>query len=257
VTLSFGTQWSGSDVSQTDATESINGSTRIPGSPSDALIDHNYDQIVILLDPIINVQLFPDRVRWAPDFSRTTPLVLRVGWLNGSQTMPSGVAETLNEHGILSDEFPQILLADPFANDPSGKQRLDPGRFVLKTALPYVPTGDTYTFGVDNNYSQTEKNSSSLSYSVGASVSGEIIGNKLKVSNTYTWTNASSQSNSSSSANSSTVSVAMPSANYAGPSDIYVYVDTVYKTFVLSFLNPSGQSTSVFRSSFLKGQSPQ
>ncbi len=57
----------------------------------------------------------------------------------------------------------------------------------------------------------------------------------LKQSNSITLTQSSTNSNRTGSNSTSTFVVSLPSAPYSGPSTLFVYLDTVYKTFMFSF----------------------
>src|SRR6266480_428194 len=164
--------------------------------------------------------------------------------LNGTMTMPSNVASTLSQHGITAQDYMQILNADPFANNPNGQGKPDPARFAQLTVLPYEPISGQYTWKTGNNYTSSTTNASNVSYSVGATVSTSVIQQSLKISDKFTWGNSSSQKNTVGSSQTETFVLAMPSSTYSGPTDLYVYVDTIYKTFLFSFFDPSGAMTS-------------
>jgi hypothetical protein len=172
--------------------------------------------------------------------------VVLVGWLNGTATMPPNVAATLSQHGIGAPDYQQILQADPFSADPTGRGKPDPTRFVVMTVLPYEPIAGQYTYKTNNNYTSSTTTQTSVNYTVGATVSATIIGQQLKVSDSFTWGDSSSNKVSTQTTENATVGISMPSSAYTGPTDLYVYVDTVYKTFFFSFLSPSGTMTSRF-----------
>jgi hypothetical protein len=54
----------------------------------------------------------------------------------------------------------------------------------------------------------------------------------LKVSTQFTWTNSKTSTSSSSASESATVKVTGPSFGYTGPTNMAVYYDTLYKTFL-------------------------
>ena len=57
----------------------------------------------------------------------------------------------------------------------------------------------------------------------------------LKNTNKLTFTQSSTTSNRTGSNATSAFTVSLPSAPYSGPSTLFVYVDTIYKTFMFSF----------------------
>jgi len=255
VSLSFGNDFGGSTQTSIDVqatvTSDMLAQAPLPGADG---INHNYDQIVLLLGPQIDVSVtlgngVPDRIQWAMDFSKAIPQVVLVGWLNGAIPMPSAVANTLSQFGIGSTDYAQMLLADPFASDASGTSKPDSSRFALSTVLPYEPVTDQYVYKTNNNYTSSTQTTSSVNYSVKASFDGSVIGQSLKASDQFTWGNSSSAKNSTGTTDSATLTLAMPSSTYTGPTDLYVYVDTIYKTFMFSFVNPNGKQTTRYKKS--------
>lgn len=238
-TTTFGMDWSGSNKSQVDLKYSISQDMKANAAPSDK-VNHNYDQILLLLGPRIDLHVFPNNVIWTPDVSEAVPQVVLVGWLNGSIPMPDSVKATLAQYNISSKDYSEMLKTDPFGNDADGTIKPDPVRFVLKTRIPYQPILASYSYQMDNNYSSTSTISSEVSYSVGLSASTDAILTSLKAGNTFTWSSSSSQSNSQSTSNTSKLMLTMPSNNYSGPTALCVYIDTIYKTFLFSFVSPSG-----------------
>src|SRR5262249_14540051 len=59
----------------------------------------------------------------------------------------------------------------------------------------------------------------------------------------WTWTNVNTASSSSGATESATVVVGAPAFGYQGPTDIGVYYDTIYKTFLFVMLPLVGQPT--------------
>jgi hypothetical protein len=190
LTLSFGNKWSGSSVASIDVVEAVTSDHTVPGSPGDG-IDHNSDQILLLLGPEVDVRAFPTQVYWSLNLSNTTPLIVLVGWLNGAAPMPSNVQQALGHFGITANDFPQILRVDPFANDPTGNTKPDPTRFVKVNFLPYESVLGQYTVKTNNSYTSSTTNTSDVSYTVGATVSVKVIGQKLKVADSFTFDNSS------------------------------------------------------------------
>jgi hypothetical protein len=249
--FTFERVWSNTGTHETDVLETIDATTRVNCDPTAGacgdFIDHDSDQILLLFNTKINVLSYTNtnlpagmpRVRWGLDFSQVTPQIVKVGWLTGSVPMPTNVQNTLQMHGVTSQDYDHILNSDPFAFDSSGSTRPDPDRFQYITVLPYEPTvPNSYTWSTENNYTSSDTNGESVSYTAGASWTGQVLSNELEVSGKHTWTSSSSSTNSQSGSNTQTVVLTMPSATYTGPTNMYVYVDKIYKTFMFSFLAP-------------------
>ncbi len=247
LTLSWGETWGGSTTTSHDLAITVTGDIILTEPTSDEM-NHNYDQILIILGPRVLVTIYESQIQWAVDLSEGVPQVVRVGWLNGAIPMPSDISDTLASHGITNKDYNQILSADPYASNVTGTGAPDSARFAYVSVLPYEPqVGDKFIWKGTNNYTASTTKSTDHTYTVGASVSTKVIGQKLKASDSYTWTNSSSSKNSNGTTETDTLTLMMPSSSYTGPTDVYVYVDTIYKTLMCSFVSPSGQSTSRYR----------
>jgi hypothetical protein len=238
IDISFGSVFSNATTTQTDVQESINADMKVNGVPGDA-VNHDYDQIVLLLGPQVTVTSFPSapprQVQWAMNLSGTIPQVVLVGWLKGTMPMPSNVAATLSQYGVTPPEYPAILLADPFANDTSGMTAPDPRRFQQVTKLPYEPISGQYSYKTNNNYTSSTTQTASIDITVGATASGSFENLGFKDASKFTWTFSGSNKVALGDSENETLVVSMPSAGYTGPTDLYVYVDKVFKTFLFSF----------------------
>jgi hypothetical protein len=74
----------------------------------------------------------------------------------------------------------------------------------------------------------------------GVSVSGSTklrIEASLKVTTNFQWTNKSSSDTSDATSQSAAVIVGGPACGYVGPTDVLVYWDTVYNSFMFEFAN--------------------
>jgi hypothetical protein len=242
--ITFGDGYSGSTSTSTDMQMNATQSTTYKGPASNS-INHDYDQIVIFVGVKVTASVdYLGNVTWAADFSKIasegfaeTGYPISVGCLRANSTIaPSLCTATvnfLNSVGIASADYASILGADPFQN-PAASQTPASSRFVLIDAVNFLPdpTTSTVTYTVNNSSTTTNSTTTSYSYSVGAGVSVSI----LKASDTFTWTNSSTQSNRTGSTNSSAFTISLPSSPYSGPSTLYIYMDTIYKTFMFSFL---------------------
>ena len=139
-------------------------------------INHNFDQIILLLGPEVDVTIADTQLQWGLNLSHAIPQVVLVGWLNGPITMPSDVAATLSQYGITAQDYPQILSADPFASDSTGQGKPAAARFAYLTVLPYEPVSGQYTWKTGNNYTASTTDTANVSYSVGATASASAAG---------------------------------------------------------------------------------
>jgi hypothetical protein len=203
-------------------------------------IDHDRDTIWLWLNPSIDVSLCGDHADWQFGSENDEPMETQyvyVRWLKRPQEMPVGVKHVLTANGITPALYPQILARDPFAN---GAAAIDPGRFVkTTTSFPYEPpfeAGDA-PFSTELTISNLTASSSSTTktyeYTVGCSWSGGVpLIAKLTTSLQLTWTNSTSKTSSTSSSEKASVKITGPSFGYTGPTNMAVYYDTLYKTFM-------------------------
>lgn len=241
--ITFGDSFSGSTSTSTDMQNTATQTTTYKG-PATNSINHDYDQIVLFLGVKVNASVdYLGNTTWGVDFSQVAALgfaetgyPISVGCLRANSTIAAAqCTATLNflsSAGITSSDYPQILGADPFAN-PAASQTPAAGRFVLIDSVNFLPDPTTSTVAYTLNNSSTITNSSTVGYSY--SVNAGISIAALKAGNTMTWTNSSTQSNRTGSSSSSTFTLSLPSSPYSGPSTLFVYIDTIYKTFLFSF----------------------
>jgi hypothetical protein len=172
------------------------------------------------------------KLGWTIDASSALPQIVLVGWLKGSLPMPDNVRATLEANGITADDYPQMLAAD----DPTGATSPDPARFVPVTAYPYEYISDTFFYQNSNNYTSTSGSGSSTSHTVKVTAGGALL--PRKVSGSFTWKHESQQTMSTGSSNTETFLLSMPSTEYTGPTNMYLYIDKIYNTFMVSPIRP-------------------
>ena len=247
--VTFGTMFSGSTTNSVDMQQTINQVQNYKALPSD-LINHDYDLIQIFLDVNVNASKdFLGNVTWNLDFSKIAKdgfaengYNIPVGCLRPNSTIPSSdctaLLNFLSSKGITSVDYPHILGADPFA-DPTAPLTPDPSRYVLIDSLSYLfdPTTSTVTYTENNSTTITNSNTTTFSFSVGITnnVTDTEIATTFKFTNTFTWTVSSTDSNKTGSTGSSAFTLANPSSSYGGPNTLFVYMDTIFKTFMFSF----------------------
>jgi len=222
----------------------------VPGPSVDG-IDHDRDEIWLWLNPTLKLTLTPTSVSWTVDNTRNAVIMfVYAGDLRNPSRMNPGVAETLRTHGITTQDFPEILKADPFAtrSGPLGvftQQRftlIDPRRFKsLGVTFPYQPPfapGDkatTVTFKLENSTTKSSASSVETARTVGLKASVEFqipLNAKLTAEGKWTWTNSDTSSKSAEALESASMTVGQPSFGYTGPTNIQVYYDVIYKTFL-------------------------
>lgn len=232
------------DTSSYEIRKSQNSEIRIPGPGKDG-IDHDHDQFVIWLNPLVNVAVDPqNHVLWAPGVDGPTMLLQYVyaGWLKDPSTMPAGVRQELDHAGLTPADYAQILALDPFA---SGATAVDPGRFLPTThSFPYIPpysaadSVPTFTDTLQSTVTTSSSHSVQTQYAASITVSAGIkvlFDSMLKVTGSLQWTNTSTTSSSASSTQSASVTIGGPAFGYGGPTDVLVYWDTVYSSFLFAF----------------------
>lgn len=242
VGASFGVSAKEGDSSKLEVKKSTTTTIKDAGPSVDG-IDHDRDIIYLLLNPKIDITISGKNVTWNLGHTGSTADLqyVYVGWLKNPSQMPPGLNQKFTSLGFTAADYQTILSADPFA---TGNTSIDQNRFAqTDTTFPYEPpyaqgeTGPTMTFVQKNDLTSTQSHSYENSYSVGMSVGGEVgftslFKTTLKVENNWTWTNSGDSSSSSTSSESATVTIGGPAFGYTGPTDMAVYYDTLYKTFM-------------------------
>jgi hypothetical protein len=197
-------------------------------------IDHGQDQFVLLLNPAISVRAAGTNVVWNIGYSGTQEhlYTLTVSWLKNPSSMPSNVALQLKTLGFTTNDYQQILAQDPFVN---GSTTIDSNRFVPTTfSFPYEPPPSCSTFSqsIKNELVNEVSTGVQNQYSAGFTASAGTPVASLKISTNWTWTNSAAAANTTDSSQSATVTVACPSASYNGPTNMAIYWDTLYGSFM-------------------------
>jgi hypothetical protein len=243
-TITTGHGFGGSTTDTIDVQSTSNASTTYRG-PAANTINHDYDQILIYVGVKFVARVdYLGTINWSVDFSQIasqgyaeTGYPIPVGCLRANSTLPPGQCDAilnfLNSAGITSADYPGILSANPFA-DPGASPFPDTRRYLLIDSVNFLPnpTTSTYTYNLSNSHTVTNAETVSHTYSTSIGVNLPI----LKLANTFTMTNSSSTSNRTGSTDSSAFTLSLPSAPYAGPGTLFVYIDTIYKTFMFSFV---------------------
>ena len=164
-----------------------------------------------------------------------------VGCVRSNSTIPASLCANdvnlLSSLGITSADYPNLLGADPFA-DPNASLTPDPNRYVFIDSVQYHfdPVTSTLTYTENNSTTVTNSTMSFYGFFVESSVEGQAgLYVKIKDENKFSWTLQSTQSNKTGSTNSSAFTLSNPSSSYSGPTTLFVYMDTIFKTFMFSF----------------------
>jgi hypothetical protein len=252
--ISFAYSRASTDSQSLEIKKSTSATINQAGPAQDG-VSHDEDEIWLLLNPTVNLALSSSSAAWTLANATPSPVqYVHVGWLNGHQPMPAGVAAALQSGGITSQDFPNILARDPLAG---GSSSLDPTRFVsLNTTFPYEPPYSandpvpTVTFNISNSSTTTTGSAVEDTYTVGltTSLSGnylEFAKATLKDTASWEWTNKSSQSIATGTSQSATLTVGGPAYGYTGGTVMQAYLDTMYNTFVFSIVPVAAQEIGV------------
>ena len=247
--VSFDCSQSTTDSQSVEIKKSVT-STLTQSGPSQDGINHDEDEIWLLLKPTVNLALSSSATEWMLASTRSPVQYVHVGWLNGHQAMPPGVASALQSAGITPEVYPEILARDPLAN---GSAALQSSRFVsIDTTFAYEPpltASDpvpTSTFNISNSTITTQGVATEDTFKVQLSVSGSgdflsLVTLKLKDTASWEWTNKSSKIASAGTSQSAQLTIGGPAYGYTGPTVVQVYFDTVYKTFAFDLVPQTSQ----------------
>jgi hypothetical protein len=273
VGVSFDYSNSTTDTASLEITKSKTSTIVVDGPAKDG-IDHDEDEIWLLLKPTVNVSVSSSTsaVQWALSDTPAAPKRVFVGWLNGDQPMEPGVAEALKSAGITEKEYPCILAHDPLAQQAKGAtladypciKEINPGisdpsannaRFQFQTYFDYagpLNKGDAQgpqSFEIGTNTISNDKTEVDDSYQVGvtvsASVGSPLVTTKLQDKNTWQWTNKSSVSFSQGASQKITATIGGPAWGYTGPTVLEVFYDTIFHTFAFALVSDAGMPVAL------------
>lgn len=222
------------------------------GGPAEDGINHELDQIWLCLNPLYTITADNwSNVSWAMgvDGSEMRIQYVYVGWLKNPSKMPSNVRATLDKAGLTTDDYAQLLSTHPFASGTT----IDKNRYMgTGQSFPYNPPyGPDYTVPVqtytqENSITVSESRTVEVQYGVSVKMTQGIEGVfSLEQTASMQWTNTNTTGSSSSKSQSASVSVGGPSYGYTGPTDVLVYWDTVYNTFMFAFPQDEPASTGL------------
>jgi hypothetical protein len=254
LSLQFGTEKEGLQFNFSDTTTDSSSiaiqkaetfDIKLPGPAADG-IDHNRDVFVLLLNPLLTVAEFPgDNVQVAMGVDGPTMNIQYVyaGWLNGLVPMAPGVNQQLDAAGLdPATDYQQILSTNPFSG---GSTVIDGDRFAaLPESFAYEPPYSkadapwVATYTVQNTTTATT--TVTVEYTVGATIAVQITKLfNLGASVTFTSTNTTATTDTTT--ETASVTVGGPSFGYTGSTEILVYWDSVYHSFMFAY--PVGEIT--------------
>jgi hypothetical protein len=222
------------------------------GPPLDG-IDHDDDIIYLWMNPAVGMVANGSNIQWTltTDGAAMDIQWVSVGQLKNPSTIPAGLLQKFAARGIVAADYQTMLDFDPFALGAA----MDPARFVqAAVTLPYEPplrAGDnppSITYSIDNETTSSHGTTYEKTWDVGFSVKiGSSSGatswfGSVSASSDFTWTSSGSTTVTTSSTQSASVTMTGPSFGYAGPTDMAVYVDTLFNTFAFV---PIGTGTPV------------
>lgn len=254
VSTDFETTSTTTDGSSLDIKKSTTSTIRVSGGGVDG-IDHDKDLIYLWLNPRVDLTRTGDQVTWALRVAGPSMSIqyAYVGWLRRPATMPDGVRAALAGAGVTAADYPTILAADPFA---TGATTIDPARFVrTPTSIPYIPPYGptdpvaTWSFNQKSETvaSTTSKAEHEYSVGIGVGASTDLVGlfkAELKTTTSFKWTSTNTMGRSAGASESANLVVGGPGYGYGGPTEIDVYWDTLYKTFMFAFAPPREATAS-------------
>jgi len=229
--------WS-QEVLQT--TKNLDKSLELEGPRSTDGVNHNDDQIVLWLNPRVEILSTPTATEWKFEQDQEISLLyVYVGALKDPSIMPSGTALALESAGITEDVYMDILAAYPFEYEGTP---LDLERFKYVDTITYQPPlspgGSTTTSTLKLDYESSTIDSSSVTKinSYGVDVTATFGEKKVwesisTLSSKWTWTDVDSRKNTEGTSESTNLTIRGPAYGYSGSTSIKVYYDVIYKTF--------------------------
>jgi Domain of unknown function (DUF5050) len=250
VNAQFTSSTTTTDQTSENITKSQTYDIKVPGPGKDG-INHDNDMFVLMLNPLVAAAVYPgNNILWTMGINESTPFKstmniqwVYVAWLKNPSTMETGVKAQLDAAGLTATDYAQILSLDPFAD---GASSIDPNRFyVLPESFPYeepatsadqVPTS-TQAFSNANMSSTgvTVQEQYGVSVSVSEGIDIGVFSATLKDTESLQWTNKNSLSTSTTVSQSAAVTVGGPAFGYTGPTDVLVYWDSIYNSFMFAF----------------------
>ncbi len=218
-------------------------------------IDHDDDEIWMLLGPVFNFEFLPEwfsgpaEFRWSlASNEMTRPFFMYAGELRGTRPISPAVWDTLNRYGISQADFKEMLKADPLVGiGDTSAMVMDRRRWELVGSFPYRPapgpnlpaTTQTLTIRRRSTASITEGSEDTFSLKVSFGIGGPqatmglggISGFYFDVSDQIALTQSSSTKNTTEQNVAATLVLTQPPFDYRGPTVVNVWLDKVRKAY--------------------------
>ena len=248
--VTMGVDWSETQTSKAEISikQSSTKTISVPGPDQDG-INHDFDEVYLWLNPIVNVRVQNHTLIYSlgVDPSSADPNSLDVTYLYAGELKNPALikddrAVRLAARGFTADDYKTILTVDPFA---TGTTQIDPKRFVQTSqTLPYVPPfdakGKPSTNAVEltseNMFSNenTDETTFSMSLSIKLAVGADNIGFALANDDKWTWTDSNTATRMSGTTQSAKATIGGPAFGYTGVTDIAVFRDTLFNSFLFA-----------------------
>jgi len=233
---------SDTDSSSIEIKKSSNTQINVPGPSADG-IDHGHDMFYLWLNPLLDATAdYQGNIEWGIGVDGPVMEIQYVyaDWLQDPSLMPPGVAAALGNAGLTAQDYANILACDPFS---AGGTVIDLNRFAPTThSFPYIPPETatdavpTMTYTQSSATTATGSHEVEVQYGVAVTISaGFKILTSFKVGGNLQWTNTATDAQSTETTQSATVTVGGPAFGYTGPTDVLVYWDSVYDSFMFAF----------------------
>jgi hypothetical protein len=213
-------------------------------------INHDFDAVILWMNP--EVECVTNGTAQATctltNSSGATDIqYVYIAWLKNPSTIPAGLLAKFKAIGINASDYAQMMLADPFTNGPAP---IDPNRFQeISMTVPYEPApqgvvAPSFPYSISKSLTQTSQKKAVSEISAGVSVSAGvdlgIYSAKVGVSDTWTWTNTTSTTQSQQNTQNATLTLTSPSSAWTGATDIAVYWDSIYGSYLFDYAGPTG-----------------
>jgi hypothetical protein len=249
-TEDFNTSTKTTNTSSIAVTKSQTHTITVPGPSTDG-IDHDEDYFYLWLNPQIAISIDPqDNLNWGLGVDGPTMNIqfAHAGWLKDPSKMPPGLKQQLDNAKLTTSDYKKILSLNPFAD---GGTKIDKDRFIpTPFSFPYEPpfaAGDTVpteTYALQSVVMSSSSKETDVTYGVSVSVSAgleipKVFTADVTTTGTFTWTNSSTTLDTSQSTQTASVTIGGPSFGYTGSTDVLVFWDSVYNSFMFAFPHES------------------
>lgn len=237
----------------------------VPGPLDSSVgVDHDYDLVWLWLNPKIDmIALSSTNVHWTfnndPNDVNYSDLAdiqyVYVKWLKNpslmTQEAPQVAARLARawagaNGGLTSQDFATIASINPFWN---GATSVDSARFDSQLGYPLQyeppPTGGqpiTQTYSVSQTATSTQTVNASASYTVGVKITGSVgflsfLSSSTSIGDAITLTNSVIDEVKNASTTVDSLSITGPNTGYTGSTNIHLYADKIYGTYMFSMIN--------------------